>query len=78
MKVGRTLPVQGGLNIWMENSTLFLLKSKPFEVALPKFQHILYACAALTQVKKHQCIVNQTFFITQTGLTTFKNEKFHH
>ena len=32
--------VQGRLKIWTEHSTLILLISKPFEVALPKFQHI--------------------------------------
>ena len=32
--------MQGRLKIWMEHSTLILLISKPFEVALPKFQHI--------------------------------------
>ena len=31
---------QGHLRIWTENSTLILLISKSFEVALPKFQHI--------------------------------------
>ena len=33
-------PRQGRLKIWTEHSTLILLISKPFEVALPKFQHI--------------------------------------
>ena len=31
---------QGRLKIWTEHSTLILLISKPFEVALPKVQHI--------------------------------------
>ena len=32
--------IQGRLKIWTEHSTLILLISKPFEVALPKVQHI--------------------------------------
>ena len=31
---------QGRLKIWTEHSTLILLISKPFKVALPKFEHI--------------------------------------
>ena len=30
---------QGRLKIWTEHSTLILLNSKPFEIALQKFQH---------------------------------------
>ena len=33
-------PIQGHLKMWTEHSTLILLISKPFEVVLPKFQHI--------------------------------------
>ena len=32
-------PMQGRLKIWKEHSTLILLISTPFEVALQKFQH---------------------------------------
>ena len=32
--------IQGRLKIWTEHSTLILLISKPFEVLLPKVQHI--------------------------------------
>ena len=31
---------QGRLKIWTEHSTLILLISKPFDVVLPKFQHV--------------------------------------
>ena len=34
------MSMQGRLKIWTEHSTLILLISKPFEVALPKGQHI--------------------------------------